>query len=134
MIHTLEIASNKRNQLIDITSQIQALLSVSNIADGRAEIFIPHTTAAITINENADPDVKSDLLGCLEKMIPQNGPFRHSEGNSDAHIKASLVGAYLSVFVTKGKLVLGTWQEIYFCEFDGPRHRQVIVKITEDQR
>ena len=97
-------------------------------------VFCPHTTAAITINENADPDVVHDILLALDEAVPRSDPrFRHAEGNSDAHIKASLVGSSLSVFVSGGHLVLGTWQGIYFCEFDGPRSRKVIVKtISED--
>jgi secondary thiamine-phosphate synthase enzyme len=128
----ITIISNRRNQLIDITSKIQMLVSDSGIKEGTVQIFIPHTTAAVTINENADPTVQSDILNYLEKLIPMNSGFKHSEGNSDAHIKSSLVGSQQSVFITSGKLVLGTWQGIYFCEFDGPRTRHVIIKIFEN--
>jgi secondary thiamine-phosphate synthase enzyme len=128
----LKITSERRNQMIDITSQIQRLVTEQGIKDGSIQIFIPHTTAAVTINENADPTVQSDMLAFLEKLIPQNSGFRHSEGNSDSHIKSSLVGSHQAVFISNGRLVLGIWQGIYFCEFDGPRSRLAIVKIFED--
>jgi secondary thiamine-phosphate synthase enzyme len=127
----ITIITDHRNQLIDITSKIQKLVSDSGIRDGTVQIFIPHTTAAVTINENADPTVQSDMLNYLEKLIPVNSGFRHSEGNSDAHIKSSLVGSQQSVFIADNKLVLGRWQGIYFCEFDGPRTRQAIIKLLE---
>ena len=127
-----KISSLRRNQLIDITSQIQSIVTESNIKDGEVQIFIPHTTAAVTINENADPSVQSDILGFLEKLIPQNDEFRHSEGNSDSHIKSSLVGSQQTVLISDSHLVLGTWQGIYFCEFDGPRSRRVVIKIRQD--
>ena len=128
----LNIKTDRRNQLIDITPEIQRLVSDSKITNGVVFIFIPHTTAAITINENADPSVKSDIANFLEKLIPQNSNFDHSEGNSDSHIKASLVGSQVSVIIADGQLVLGTWQGICFCEFDGPRSRKVLVKIIPD--
>lgn len=128
----LHIRSEKRNQLIDITERVQKAVSDSGIKEGIAHLFVPHTTAAITINENADPTVQTDILGCLEKLIPENANFRHSEGNSDAHIKSSLVGTHTAVFIADGRLVFGAWQGIYFCEFDGPRSRRVIVKIAPD--
>lgn len=126
------ITTDHRNQLIDITHKIQKAVDDSGAKDGTVEIFVPHTTAAVTINENADPDVKSDMLAYLERLVPQDSDFRHSEGNSDAHIKSSLVGAHISVFISSGQLVLGTWQGIYFCEFDGPRSRHILVKIIPD--
>lgn len=128
-ISRLEIQTDRRNQLVDITSKIQALVSEAGINDGYVVLFVPHTTAAVTINENADPSVKSDILGYLEKLIPKNAGFSHAEGNSDAHIKASLTGFSEMIFLSDGKLVLGTWQGIYFCEYDGPRNRKLIVKI-----
>jgi secondary thiamine-phosphate synthase enzyme len=131
-LHEIAIQSSRRNQLIDITGQVQKAIDDSNVKDGIALVFVPHTTAAVTINENADATVQSDMIGFLEKLIPEKASFRHSEGNSDAHIKSSLVGAHLVVFITGGRLVLGTWQGIYFCEFDGPRSRRVIVKLTPD--
>jgi secondary thiamine-phosphate synthase enzyme len=128
----LEVRTEKRSHFVDVTSEIQKVVAESGIIDGSVELFVPHTTAAITINENADPSVKSDIISYLEKLIPQNGRFNHAEGNSDAHIKSSLVGPRLSLFVSGGRLVLGTWQGIYFCEFDGPRNRKLIVKIKSD--
>ncbi len=132
-IHYMDIRTDKRNQFLDISDTIRDLVSQSDVTEGSVEIFVPHTTAAITINENADPTVQSDILDHLEKLIPRSGRFRHSEGNSDSHIKASLIGSRLSILVSSGKLVLGTWQGIYFCEFDGPRARKLIVKIIPDK-
>jgi secondary thiamine-phosphate synthase enzyme len=128
----LEVRTEKRNHFVDVTSKIQKVIAESGTVEGSVELFVPHTTAAITINENADPSVKSDILSYLEKLIPQNGRFSHAEGNSDAHIKSSLVGPRLSLFISGGRLVLGTWQGIYFCEFDGPRNRKLIVKVIRD--
>jgi secondary thiamine-phosphate synthase enzyme len=127
--YTIHVQTDRRNQLLDITHQIKKAVDDSGIDDGIALIFVPHTTAAVTINENADPSVKADILSYLEKLIPQDAGFAHSEGNSDAHIKSSLVGASISVCISGGRVVLGTWQGICFCEFDGPRSRRVIVKI-----
>ncbi len=132
-IHYTDVRTDKRNQFLDISDTIRDLVSQSAVTEGSVEIFVPHTTAAITINENADPTVQSDILDHLEKLIPRSGRFRHSEGNSDSHIKASLIGSRLSIFISSGKLVLGTWQGIYFCEFDGPRSRKLIVKIIPDK-
>lgn len=132
-LHHINVRTDKRNQFLDISNTIQDLVSQSAVKEGSAEIFVPHTTAAVTINENADPTVQSDILGHLEKLIPKSERFRHTEGNSDAHIKASLIGPGLSVFISGGRLVLGTWQGIYFCEFDGPRSRKLIVKIISDK-
>lgn len=128
----LDVKTEGRGQLIDVTPKILKVIADSGIENGTIEVFVPHTTAAITINENADPSVKSDILDWLEKLIPHDGKFSHTEGNSDAHIKSSLVGTKVSLFVSGGELVLGTWQGIYFCEFDGPRSRKLIVKINSD--
>ena len=128
----LDIETEKRNQFLDITPDVLKIIADSGVDEGTVELFVPHTTAAITINENADPSVKSDMISYLEKLIPQNGQFRHAEGNSDAHIKSSLIGTKLSIFISGGELVLGTWQGIYFCEFDGPRSRKLILKIKGD--
>ncbi len=132
-IHYMDIRTDKRNQFLDISDTIRDLVSQSAATEGSVEIFVPHTTAAITINENADPTVQSDILDHLEKLVPRSERFRHSEGNSDSHIKASLIGSRLSILISSGKLVLGTWQGIYFCEFDGPRSRKLIVKIIPDK-
>lgn len=131
-IQYIDIKTEKRNQFVDITDRVQRLVDNSKVKDGIAELFVLHTTAAITINENADPSVKSDIISHLEKLVPENGKYEHSEGNSDAHIKSSLLGTHQSVFIANGKLVLGIWQGIYFCEFDGPRSRRVAVKIVAD--
>ena len=125
----LSIRTNAREELLDVTSQITKAVKESGIQNGIAFCFIPHTTAAITINENADPDVKRDLLYKLQKEIPQNDGYHHAEGNSDAHLKASLFGFSEQVLIENGRLVLGTWQGIYFCEFDGPRSRNLILKV-----
>lgn len=132
-LHYIDVRTDRRNQLLDISNIIQDLVSESGIMEGSAEIFVPHTTAAVTINENADPTVQSDILSHLEKLIPRDEGFLHSEGNSDSHIKASLIGSRLSVFISGGKLILGTWQGIYFCEFDGPRSRKLVVKLIADK-
>jgi len=127
---TVELKTFSRCQMLDITARIAEAVSESGIAEGSAAIFCPHTTAAVTINENADPDVVHDMLMTLEQLLPKNRPgYRHTEGNSDAHIKSSLIGCTQNVIITKGKLLLGTWQGIYFCEFDGPRTRTLNIQI-----
>lgn len=128
---TLSIRTNRRNQMIDITALVAEAVAESGIQNGTAMIFCPHTTAAITINENADPDVPHDILLTLESLLPQERRgYRHAEGNSDAHVKASLVGASEQVMIQEGRLKLGTWQAVFFCEFDGPRSRRVFVQLT----
>ncbi|UCC43306.1 MAG: YjbQ family protein [Candidatus Zixiibacteriota bacterium] len=129
MIHELTVKTNRREELIDITSHIQKLVSESEIPDGIVTCFVPHTTAAITINENADPDVRRDIIYKLGKEIPQHDSYHHAEGNSDAHLKSSLIGPSLQILFDKNRLVLGRWQGILFCEFDGPRTRRLIVKV-----
>lgn len=128
-IHQINVKTSAREQIIDITDQIQQIVTKSHITDGYCQIFIPHTTAAITINENADGNVKIDFLHILGKLIPQLDEYLHSEGNSDAHVKASLVGFSQNVFISKGELLLGTWQGLWFCEFDGPRTRKVLIRL-----
>ena len=130
MIHTLTIATRSRNEFVDITSQVQNVVRESGISEGLCTIFVPHTTAGLTINEGADPSVQRDILTHLQKIIPRDDDFRHLEGNSDAHIKASLMGSSQTVFVEQGQLVLGTWQAIYFAEFDGPRRRKAMVRVS----
>lgn len=127
------VRTNTRAEMIDITDRVRILLKESRIKSGVCHVFVPHTTAAVTINENADPDVPRDILTELEKIIPFNDHYRHVEGNSAAHIKASILGASETVFIENGELVLGTWQSIFFCEFDGPRSRRVIVMLTAVQ-
>ncbi len=130
MTHELTISSHSREELIDVTSQVAELVTASGISEGYAICFVPHTTAGITINENADPDVRRDLLYKLAKEIPQQDGYRHAEGNSDAHLKASLFGFSQTVLIAEGHLLLGTWQAIYFCEFDGPRRRRLLVRVV----
>lgn len=126
--HTLEVHTAKRCELVDITAQVGSFVRSSGVKDGLCTVFCPHTTGAITINENADPDVKDDLLAALERIVPNRG-FKHAEGNSDSHVKASLVGPSVTILIEGGALRLGTWQGVYFCEFDGPRRRKVWVQI-----
>ncbi len=128
-MNTIELNTSSRTQLVDITREVQRVVTRSGLADGLAVVCSAHTTAGMTINENADPDVTADLLGVLERMVPHRGPYAHAEGNSDAHVKASLMGLSVAVPVEGGRLVLGTWQGIYFCEFDGPRRRRVYVQL-----
>ena len=128
---TLEVRTGSKTELIDLTGRVQQVVADSGVTEGLCHIFVPHTTAGVTINENADPSVKADILMVLNKVISDKEPYRHSEGNSPAHIKATLTGPQLTVFVSQGRLLLGTWQGVYFCEFDGPRHRRVYVKVTE---
>ena len=123
------IRTNSNFAMIDITDRVRNLLRESQIRDGICYVFVPHTTAAVTINENADPDVPKDIIKALDKLIPINDHYRHMEGNAAAHIKSSLLGASQTVFIENGNLVLGTWQSIFFCEFDGPRTREVFVKF-----
>ena len=130
MIKTLNIKSRSKTEFIDITDDIQIVIKESGVNDGICHIYVPHTTAGITINEGADPSVKRDILTSINRLVPFEGDYQHMEGNSAAHIKSSLVGVYQSVLVEDGKPLLGTWQSVYFCEFDGPRHRRVIVKIV----
>jgi secondary thiamine-phosphate synthase enzyme len=128
----IKVTTHKREQVLDITAQVQAALEKSGARDGFVVVFCPHTTAALSVNENVDPDVKSDLLKHLSEMIPPKASFRHSEGNSDAHIKTVLSGPSLTLIVEKGRLQLGTWQGIYFLEFDGPREREVWIRHLND--
>jgi secondary thiamine-phosphate synthase enzyme len=128
----INVRTNSRAEMIDITDLVQAVISEKKIKNGICVIFTPHTTAAVTINENADPDVPNDIINALEKTLPRSIQYRHAEGNSPAHVKSSLVGVSELVLVENGRLVLGTWQAIFFCEFDGPRQRKVIVKFLPD--
>lgn len=123
------LQTSGRSQLIDITSRVREAVTASGIREGLCTIFIPHTTAAVTINENADPDVVRDFLYELDKIVPWQDGYRHAEGNSAAHLKSSLIGVSKQVLIENGRLMLGTWQGIYFCEFDGPRTRRVLVRI-----
>ena len=130
-IVTESLQTRTRDEMIEITDRVQRLVSAERIQSGMAIVYVPHTTAAATINENADPDVRHDMLRKLESLIPkQESYYRHSEGNSDSHVKTSLVGNSVTVLIEDGRLVLGRWQGIYFCEFDGPRDREMHVKLV----
>ncbi len=124
------VKTNARFEMVDITRRVGAVVRESKVTSGVCHVFVPHTTAAVTINENADPSVPRDILAELDKVIPLNDNYRHMEGNAAAHIKASLVGPSETVFVDNGELVLGTWQSLFFCEFDGPRTRLVLVEVV----
>jgi secondary thiamine-phosphate synthase enzyme len=129
MCLTLSIHTSNRSEMIDITSKVEEELNRSGLKDGVCFLFVPHTTAGITINESADPSVATDIQTMLNKLIPWEGSYRHLEGNSAAHIKSSLIGSSVMVFVESGHLKLGTWQGIFFCEFDGPRSRKLHIKF-----
>jgi len=126
---TFSVPTGSRMEFVDITGQVQKEVTRAGIRDGICYIYNPHTTAGLTINEGADPAVQDDILGVLKKVIPSGHPYKHMEGNSPAHIMASLMGSSVTVFIDNGRLVLGTWQKIFFCEFDGPRSRKVIWKL-----
>ena len=132
MIETVEVKTHNRTEFIDITSQVRQIVRNSGVQEGLCYLFVPHTTAGVTINENADPSVQRDMLMEMNKVIPFHDNYDHSEGNSAAHIKSSLFGNSLWVFIEQGDLALGTWQGVYFCEFDGARRRKVLVKIVSD--
>lgn len=131
MTGTFTVATAERCQFVDITADVQKIITESKIIAGIVVVYVSHTTAGVTINENADPDVQRDILLHLEKLVPQAREFRHAEGNSDAHIKASMMGSSVTVILSESQMNLGVWQGIYFCEFDGPRNRKVWVKILE---
>ncbi|MCX7592129.1 MAG: secondary thiamine-phosphate synthase enzyme YjbQ [Kiritimatiellae bacterium] len=123
----IEVRTTRRSEFIEITSMIRDAVSRLKLADGVVTVFVPHTTAAVTINENADPDVVRDILAALERLVPCDGAYAHAEGNAAAHVKAMLVGSSVRVGVSAGALQLGTWQGVFFCEFDGPRRREIWV-------
>ncbi len=123
------VNTSSRTELIDITARITAIVKEDNMKSGLCNVFVPHTTAAVTINENADPDVPADILTSIAGLVPRTGGYRHGEGNSDAHVKASLFGSSETMIVEEERLVLGVWQSVFFCEFDGPRTRKVLVKL-----
>src|SRR5512139_2997624 len=129
MLTTVNIRSKAKTEFIDITDEVQKIIRESGVRTGICHLYVPHTTAAVTINEGADPSVKRDILATLNRVIPFDGDYHHVEGNSAAHIKSTLVGVNETLLIEEGKLVLGTWQSVYFCEFDGPRHRRVLVRV-----
>ncbi len=124
-----EISTRTKEEFIDLTSNVRKIIGDSGIRAGICTVYVPHTTAGVTINENADPSVQSDILNTLRTVVPDNLPYTHMEGNSPAHVKASLMGSSIQIIIDDGELVLGTWQGIYFCEFDGPRRRKVYVSV-----
>ena len=127
MIKEFSIETGKRIEMINITSRIEK--EIKGVKEGRVTVFVPHTTAGITINENADPAVVDDIERKMSEIVPEHGDYSHSEGNSDSHIKSSIIGPSLTLIVKNGKLLLGTWQSVYFCEFDGPRERKYIIQF-----
>lgn len=129
MLEKFKLETKARNVMVDVTAEVQKAVDRSGVRDGIACVFTPHTTAAITINEHDDPDVARDILATLCRLVPKEGDYRHYEENSDAHVKSSLAGCSQTVIIENGSVLLGTWQGVFFCEFDGPRHREVWVKI-----
>lgn len=127
----ISVSSKKRNEMIDITYDIQKLIDEENLMEGHLFVYVPHTTAGVTINEGADPSVQRDIIETLKKLVPENAGYMHMEGNSDAHIKASLLGSSVNVLIKNKKLMLGTWQHIFFYEGDGPRNRKVYIDIVK---
>lgn len=130
-METFSVSTKERVDLVDITSQVAQEVAKSSVGSGTVTIYIPHTTCGVTINESADPDVARDIKMHLTKLVPKDGDFRHYEGNSDSHIKTSMIGSSENIFIENGKLVLGMWQGIFLCDFDGPRTRKVYMKIVE---
>ncbi len=132
MIRQLRVKTNSKTELVDITQGVQRLVTESGIRSGLCHVYVPHTTSGVTINENTDPNVGRDILKELNKVIPFEDDYGHQEGNSAAHIKSTIVGVSQAVLVEEGRLALGTWQSIFYCEFDGPRDRRVLVKVMKD--
>ena len=130
-MRTFSVSTSERVDLVEITSTVAQEVAKSGVGTGTVTIYVPHTTCGVTINESADPDVARDIKMHLAKLVPQNGGFKHYEGNSDSHIKTSMIGSSENIFIESGKLVLGTWQGIFLCDFDGPRTRKVYIKIVE---
>ncbi len=130
MLQKLKLQTTARTLMLDVTGQVQRAVERSGIRSGLACIFTPHTTAGVVINEHDDPDVARDILSTLEKLVPRQGDYRHYEENSDSHIKSTLAGCSQTVIIEDGRLLLGTWQGVFFCEFDGPRQRELWIKIT----
>ena len=128
----LEVKTTRRSELVDITAEVAKLVAASGVQQGVCHLYVPHTTAGITINESDDPDVARDIEAALDRLVPKDAPYRHYEGNADSHVKSTLTGVSQAVHIEDGRLALGRWQGIFFCEFDGPRHRQVRVKMIPD--
>lgn len=130
MIQTIEVRTTSKTELVDITHTVEEAVRKAGVEEGVCHLFVPHTTAAVTVNEHADPSVAEDVLAELEKIVPQHGRYRHLEGNAPAHVKASLIGPSETLLIRANRLLLGTWQGVFFCEFDGPRRRQLHIKIV----
>ena len=133
MLRYINVRSSQRSEFIDITEKINEVIKETGIVSGICYVYVPHTTAAVTINEGADPSVHRDIQNALTRLVPQEMNYSHREGNADAHIKSSIIGTSQLVIIDEGRLVLGTWQAVYFCEFDGPRHRRVTLKLIADR-
>jgi secondary thiamine-phosphate synthase enzyme len=129
---TLRVKTSRRTEWVNITSEVNRCVAASGVSAGVCHLYVPHTTAGVTINEGDDPDVARDMEAAFDRMVPRDAGYNHNEGNSDSHIKASLVGSSQTVWIENGRLRLGRWQSIFFCEFDGPRNREVLVKIVPD--
>jgi secondary thiamine-phosphate synthase enzyme len=132
-METLRVKTGRRTQFVDVTAAVERVVAGSAVDSGVCYVYVPHTTAGVTINEHADPDVASDLEGVFDRLVPKSGPYRHAEGNTDSHAKTVMVGTSQMIFVEDGKLVLGTWQGIFLCEFDGPRERKIYVRVEESK-
>lgn len=129
----LRVKTDRRTQFLDVTQSVQHAVTRTGVLSGVCYVYVPHTTAGVVINEHADPDVATDLEGVFDRLVPRSGPYRHNEGNSDSHAKAAMTGTSQVVFVEDGKLALGRWQGVFFCEFDGPRERKMHVKVLSDR-
>lgn len=132
MLNKITVSTQTRNELVDITAHVQKVIDKNGTENGTVFVYCPHTTAAVTINENADPSVQSDITNTLSALVPHHGDYAHREGNADAHVKAAVIGSSRTLFVQNSKIALGTWQGVYLCEFDGPRTREVWVKIIRE--
>jgi secondary thiamine-phosphate synthase enzyme len=133
-IESLRVRTDRRTQLLDVTKEVQSIVAKSGVQQGICYVYVLHTTAGVTINEHADPDVASDVAGIMDRLVPHKGSYRHAEGNSDSHGKTILTGTSQVIFVESGRLVLGRWQGIFFCEYDGPRERTMQVKVVADPK
>jgi secondary thiamine-phosphate synthase enzyme len=131
-MEVLKVKTDRRTQLVDVTEAVRRVVEKAGAESGICYVYVPHTTAGVMVNEHFDPDVASDLEGVFDQLVRRAGTYRHAEGNSDSHAKAALVGTSQTVFVEEGKLALGTWQGIFFCEFDGPRERKIWIKISKE--
>jgi secondary thiamine-phosphate synthase enzyme len=133
-MEVLRVKTGRRTQLVDVTEQVERAVAAAGVVSGVCYLYVPHTTAGVMINEHFDPDVATDLEGVFERLVPRSASYRHSEGNSDSHAKAALTGTSQMILVEQGKLVLGQWQGVFFCEFDGPRERKMWVRVMGDAR